>query len=242
MLSFSAVLPVLQRAVKREKLTTYINGRPHTSTINTKSVSNPDDDSAARELCRSLVSSCGVPVGEILTAVLLHHLSSSSERTGVHSTWERNTDQQGMLSTSWAPPTRGWALDSARLPQLPVGKPPSLPCSVHLPPAQCLSFIPASSSLAPGSTNRCPSCCVWDCAFYRRCAHFLIPHPHHIHTVKGNATALARPPISTWLATTNKLTGSCHGISCGIPPSSSLFSKKERYSECLIRNVTRIHC
>lgn len=29
------------------------------------------------------------------------------------------------------------------------------------------------------------------------CAHFLIPHPHHIHTVKGNAMALAKPPIST---------------------------------------------
>lgn len=181
MLSFSAVLPVLQRAVKWEKMTTYINGRPHMSTINTKSVSNPDD-SAAREPCRSLVSSWGVPVGESLTAVLLYHLSSSSKHTGVRSTWERNTDQQGMLSTSWAPPTRWWALASTRLPQLLVGKPSSLPCSVHLPPVLWLSFIPASSSPAPRSTNRCPSYCIWDFPFYRPLCTFShsppTPHPY----------------------------------------------------------------
>ena len=220
MLSFSAVLHVLRRAVKREKLTTYMNGRPHTSTINTKSVSNPDDDSAAREPFRPLVSSRGVPAGEILTALLLYHLSSSSERTGVHSTWERNTDQQGMLSTSWAPPTRWWALDSAQSPSAPGGK-------ASLPPLRRSSSSRAMTLL--------------HASFLRSC-HFLFPHPHHIHTVKANATALARPPISTWLATTNKLTESCHGISCGLLPSSSLFSKEGRYSECLIRNVTRVHC
>ena len=145
-----------------------------------------------------------------------------SKHTRVHSTWERKTGHQGMLPTSRAQPTRWWALAICLPPSPPRGKTfrPSLQCSS----SSCALNRLHSSFLksCPHSTNHCPSYCIWDFPFScpltmnnqsnplpslangLQGAHFLIPHPHHIQTVNGNTMALARSPISTWLATTKK--------------------------------------
>ena len=137
-----------------------------------------------------------------------------------------------------------------------MGKPSCLPCSVPLPPVLWIACIPASSSPA---LKPLPFLLYLGLPLLLSLDHEQPKQPPSFLGQRSSGCTLSHSPPTPhpngeWehngscKITSKHLTGhnqevpllteSCLGISHGIPPSSSLFFKKERYSKWL--EVSRI--